>query len=73
LKGLNISGLFGRAWRRRRAKGKSFVQSKWSTREFSESIFECAIGTLNLAWRIGGGRGCEISSGCLRLVPVFEK
>jgi hypothetical protein len=33
LEGAEHSGLFGRARSRRRAKGKSFVQSRWSLRE----------------------------------------
>jgi hypothetical protein len=49
-----MSGLFGRPWRRRRTRGKSFVQSRWSSRESLVRVFfQCAIGTFNFTCSLG--------------------
>jgi hypothetical protein len=34
-----MSGLFGRAWSQRRTRGRSFLQSRWSSRESLVRIF----------------------------------
>jgi hypothetical protein len=36
---MSMSGLFGRVQRRRRPRGKSFVQSRWNLRENLVSVF----------------------------------
>jgi hypothetical protein len=52
-KGLSMSGLLGRAQRRRRTRGRSFVQSRWSLRESLVRVFfsvRLACSTLPEDW-----------------------
>jgi hypothetical protein len=39
LKGLSVSGLFGRPQKQRRTRGRSFVQSRWSSKESLVRVF----------------------------------